>query len=295
MKLYSPATVKQIIDKYKFHFQKSLGQNFLIDGNIINKIVESANINSQDVVLEIGPGIGTLTCALADRAAKVIVIELDKNLVVILKETLAGYNNIEVISSDALKTNFDEIVSAKTDGQYGPGAKSYKVVANLPYYITTPLIMHAMESHFNIDLMVFMIQKEVAARMVAQPGSKDYGALTLGVGYYSEPQLVARVPKKVFMPQPEVESTVVRLKILDNPPVPVESEEVFFQVVRAAFGQRRKTLINALTGGMEGLDKNQIGQALSDSGINPERRGETLSFQEFASIANLISRNKTKE
>ena len=295
MKLYSPATVKQIIDKYKFHFQKSLGQNFLIDGNIINKIVGSANINNQDVVLEIGPGIGTLTCALADKAAKVIVIELDKNLIVILKETLAGYNNIEVISGDALKTNFDEIVSAKTDGQYGLGAKSYKVVANLPYYITTPLIMHAMESRFNIDLMVFMIQKEVAARMVAPPGSKDYGALTLGVGYYSEPQLVARVPKKVFMPQPEVESTVVSLKILDNPPVPVEREEVFFQVVRAAFGQRRKTLINALTGGMEGLDKNQIGQALSILEIDPERRGETLSFQEFASIANLISRNKTKE
>lgn len=288
MKLYSPAIVRQIIEKHKFHFQKSLGQNFLIDGNIVNKIVEAAGINTDDTVLEIGAGIGTLTSALAEKAGKVVVIEIDKNLLPILGETLAGCENVEIFTGNALRTDFDELVYEKTGGVYGKGQRAYKVVANLPYYITTPLVMHALESHFNIDLMVFMVQKEVAERIVAQPGGKDYGALTLGVNYYSEPQKVIRVPKKVFMPQPEVESAVVRLKTRAKPPALVEDEEFFFQVVRAAFGQRRKTLANTVSGLNEKLEKSTVAKTLSDIGIDPGRRGETLSFEEFARIANTI-------
>lgn len=289
MKLYSPATVRRIVEKYKFHFQKNLGQNFLIDGNIINKIVETAEVTGTDVVLEIGAGIGTLTRALAEKAGKVIVIEIDKNLQPILDETLAGCENIEIFWGNALKENFDELIRQKTGGLFGAGGKAYKVVANLPYYITSPLIMQALESHFNIDLMVIMVQKEVAERMSALPGNKDYGALTLGINYYSDPQRVTKVPKKVFMPQPEVESAVVKLKIRGTPPVMVDNEIIFFRVVRAAFGQRRKTLANALADTFEGFEKNDVTRLLAGIGIDPGRRGETLSFEEFARIANTIA------
>jgi len=260
MKLYSPATVRQVIDKYKFTFQKNLGQNFLVDGNIVNKIVDAASLGSEDTVLEIGAGIGTLTSALADRAGKVVVIEIDKNLQPVLAETLSGYANIDMFWGNALKTDFDTLVEEKTQGQYGKNGRSFKVVANLPYYITTPLLMHALENRFNISLMILMVQKEVAERITAAPGSKDYGALTLGVNYYSDPQQVMKVPRKVFMPQPDVESVVVRLIPRKNPPASVENEQAFFLVVRAAFGQRRKTLLNALSS--LGVDKNKIGEGV---------------------------------
>lgn len=286
MKLYSPATVRQVIDKYKFTFQKNLGQNFLVDGNIVNKIVDAASLGSEDTVLEIGAGIGTLTSALADRAGKVVVIEIDKNLQPVLAETLSGYANIDMFWGNALKTDFDTLVEEKTQGQYGKNGRPFKVVANLPYYITTPLLMHALENRFNISLMILMVQKEVAERITAAPGSKDYGALTLGVNYYSDPQQVMKVPRKVFMPQPDVESVVVRLIPRKNPPASVENEQAFFLVVRAAFGQRRKTLLNALSS--LGVDKNKIGLMLPDLGIDPGRRGETLSFEEFARVSNFL-------
>ncbi len=286
MKLYSPAAVRQIIDKYKFTFQKSLGQNFLVDGNIVNKIVNAALLTNEDAVLEIGAGIGTLTSALADRAGRVIVIEIDQNLQPVLRETLSGYANIDLFWGNALKTDFDALVDEKTKGQYGKRGRPFKVVANLPYYITTPLLMHALEHRFNISLMIVMVQKEVAQRITAAPGSRDYGALTLGVNYFSEPQQIIKVPRRVFMPQPDVESAVIRLTPRENPPVPVESEQTFFRVVRAAFGQRRKTLLNALSS--LGVDKNTIAGILPGLGIDPGRRGETLSFGEFARIANAL-------
>ena len=293
MKLYSPAIVREIIEKYRFRFRKSLGQNFLIDGNIVNKIIESAGVEEDDVVLEIGAGIGTLTRALSEKAAKVIVVEIDKNLMPILDETLVGCENVEVVNGNALKINFDDLVYEKTGGAYGPGQKPYKIVANLPYYITTPLIMHALENHFNVSLIVFMIQKEVADRLVALPGTKDYGALTLGVNYYSAPRAMAHVPKQVFMPQPEVESTVVRLDVRDGPPAQVADEETFFRIVRAAFGQRRKTLANAISV-LDCLDKKEVGEMLSALGIDPVRRGETLSFEEFARLSNEVYKILTK-
>lgn len=295
MKLYSPATVRQIVEKYGFRFQKSLGQNFLIDGNIVNKIAGSAELDRDDVVLEIGAGIGTLTSALAERAGKVIVIEIDRNLQPILAETLADFDNVEIVIGNALKTDFDQIVREKTGDQYGRAAKPYKLTANLPYYITTPLIMHALENHFNISTAVFMIQKEVAERITALPGGKDYGALTIGVNYFSEPQLVLRVPKMVFMPQPEVESAVLRLKVRENPPVHVEDEQLFFKVVKAAFGQRRKTLLNAISGLMPGMDKSEAARWMNVAGIDSGRRGETLSIEEFARLANTIYRLISEE
>lgn len=286
MKLYSPATVRQIVDKYKFHFQKSLGQNFLVDGNIVNKIVDGAGITKDDVVLEIGAGIGTLTRAMAEKAGKVIVIELDRNLKAILDETLDGLDNVTIHWGNALKADFDQLVENTTGGEFGPRGRSYKVVANLPYYITTPLIMHGLENHFNINVMVFMIQKEVAERITADPGGKDYGALTLAINYYTEPSTVTQVPRQVFIPQPEVESTVIRLDRRTEPPVEILNEGYFFKVVKAAFAQRRKTLANNLTGLLPGTEKSEVAKLLTELGIDPVRRGETLSLEEFARIAN---------
>lgn len=294
MKLYSPATVKKLIEKYNFHFQKNWGQNFLIDGNIVHKIVETAGLNSEDIILEIGPGIGTLTRAVADKAAKVIVIEIDRNLKPILQETLSDHNNIDIFWGNALKIDFDRLISEKAGGQFGSGGKSYKLIANLPYYITTPLIMHVLESRFHVSAMVIMVQKEVAQRMTALPGTKDYGVLTLAVYYYSQPEILLRVPRTVFMPQPEVDSAVVRLTPREQPPGGIDSEEMFFRVIRSAFGQRRKTLANTLAGVAEGLDKSRMAQVLAGLGINPGRRGETLSFEEFAEVSNAVYRLAAK-
>lgn len=292
MKLYSPATVRQLIDKYKFHFQKSLGQNFLVDNNIINKIIDGAGIGPEDTVLEIGAGIGTLTRALAERAGKVVVIELDRKLEPILNETLSGLDNIEIHWGNALKVNWDELLKDKSEGGYGLGGKPYKIVANLPYYITTPLMMHALESRYNLSTMVVMIQKEVAERITANPGKKDYGALTVAVNFYSVPGLVTYVPRTVFLPQPEVDSAVIRLDILTDPPVRVPDEKTFFEVVKAAFGQRRKTLANTLGKFSDTVGKAELVGMLNEAGIDPGRRGETLSLKEFATVADIIYKAK---
>lgn len=285
--LASPVVVKNIIEKYGFRFKKALGQNFLIDRNVVTNICKTADLKKSDLVVEIGPGIGTLTEQLAHYAGHVIAVELDKDLIGILEENLRAYGNVTIIQNDILKMNLDKVVGdfrKEHDLAEGP----YKVVANLPYYITTPVLMYLMENNFNISEIVVMIQKEVAERIAAQPGSKDYGALSLAVRYYTEPALVMRVPRTVFIPKPEVDSAVIKLKRLSRPPVEVKDEELLFRIIRAAFGQRRKTLLNSLRGGL-GCDKEVIKKALTQVGINPERRGETLTLQEFAALSNIFS------
>ncbi len=280
-RLYSPAVVKEVIEKHGFRFSKSLGQNFLIDGNIIDKIIEGSSIGIDDGIIEIGPGIGTLTQKLCESAGKVIAIELDNNLLPILEETLGDYNNIEVIHGDVLKVDLNKIINEKLEG------RKVKVVANLPYYITTPIIMKLLEENLAIDKIVVMVQKEVALRMKASPGSKDYGALSVAVQYYSEPEIIVDVPKNVFMPRPNVDSAVIMLDVYNEPAIKVKDQRLFFNVIKAAFGKRRKTLLNALTSGI-GLDKEEIEAALGRSGIDPIRRGETLDITEFARIADEI-------
>ncbi len=284
--LCSPAKVTEILKRHQFRTNKKFGQNFLVDANIINKIVMAADISDDDLVVEIGPGIGVLTAALAKKARQVIAVEIDNKLIPILKETLAAYDNIEIVLADAMEVNFDRLIYNKTNEGLG---SSYKLVANLPYYITTPLIMHLLNNKFNIDSMVIMVQKEVALRMVANPNNKDYGALTVAVQYYTEPQILFKVPRTVFYPQPEVDSAVVRLKRRKTPAVKVADEKLFFQIVRAAFGQRRKTLLNALTGSKIELTKEEWLAILNKANIDPKRRGETLTLEEFALIANNLA------
>lgn len=290
MKLSNPTRIKGIINSFDFRFKKNLGQNFLTDANIVNKIVAGAEITEDDLVLEVGPGIGTLTEALSEKAGKVIAVELDQKLIPILQETLGQFENIEIVQGDALKINLDQLITEKSNNAFGKGAKAFKVVANLPYYITTPLVMHFLEEGFNIDSITIMIQREVADRMNATPGSKDYGALTVAVQFYTETNIVTRVPKGAFIPQPEVESTVIRLKRRLTPPVQVANSSTFFKVVKAAFGQRRKTLLNALNNSGWPLTKEDWEEVLRLSNIDGKRRGETLSLQEFASLTNLLER-----
>lgn len=286
--LTSPTVVREIIQSHGFKVRKALGQNFLMDANIIEKIVQAANLTENDLVFEIGPGLGVLTRRLARSAGKVLAVEIDQNLLPILQETLADLPQAEVVHGDALKVNFDQLASERTGGLFGQGAGAYKLVANLPYYITTPLLMHLLNNGFNLELLVVMMQKEVADRLKAHPGGKDYGSLSVVVQYYTLPEVVARVPKTVFYPAPDVESTVIRLTRRPVPPVKLRSEETFFKVVRAAFGQRRKTLLNSLTG--SGLaDKETWIEILLQAGIDPVRRGETLSMDEFAQLANGFS------
>ncbi|MBO8138146.1 MAG: 16S rRNA (adenine(1518)-N(6)/adenine(1519)-N(6))-dimethyltransferase RsmA [Desulfotomaculum sp.] len=287
--LSSPTKVKEVLNRYHFHTKKSLGQNFLIDGNIINKIIQAADINKEDLVVEIGPGIGVLTSALADSARQVIAVEIDKQLAPVLKETLADYSNIDVIFADAMNVNFDQLVGDKTNGLFGDGANSFKLVANLPYYITTPIIMHMLTSKFNLHSLVIMVQKEVGLRMTALPGSKDYGALTVAVQYYTRPEIVFKVPRTVFYPRPEVDSVVVKLKVRSVPAVKVKDEEIFFKVVRAAFAKRRKTLLNALSGSDIEISKEQWADLLREVNIDNKRRGETLTIDEFALISNVLA------
>ncbi|AEG58440.1 16S rRNA (adenine(1518)-N(6)/adenine(1519)-N(6))-dimethyltransferase RsmA [Desulforamulus ruminis] len=287
--LTSPAAVREIINAHGFKVRKALGQNFLMDANIIDKIVQAANLSEQDLAFEIGPGLGVLTRRLARSAGKVLAVEIDRNLLPILKETLADSAGAEVIHGDALKLDFDRLASEKTGGIFGSRARAYKLVANLPYYITTPLLIHLLTGGFNLECMVVMMQKEVADRLKAPPGGKDYGSLSVLVQYFTQPEVVARVPKTVFYPAPEVESTVIRLTRRPAPPVALDHEETFFKVVRAAFGQRRKTLLNALAG--SGLADKQIWtEVLGRAGLDPARRGETLSLEEFAQLANAFSR-----
>ena len=263
-----------ILKAFGIHMSKKLGQNFLIDEMVVDGIVKAADIVPGEAVLEIGPGIGTLTQGLAEAGAQVTAVELDRRLLSVLEKTLAGYENVRVIHGDILMVNIKEEMQAP----------AYKVVANLPYYITTPIIMNLLESRFPIKCLVTMIQKEVAERMVAKPGSKDYGALSVAVQYYTQPEIMFMVPPKSFIPAPAVESAVIRCTVREAAPVDLEDERLFFRAVKAAFGQRRKTLSNTLKAA--GISGEQVKVILEKAQIDSTRRGETLSLQEFADIAN---------
>ncbi len=282
-KLYSPKVIKEIIHKHGFRFSKSLGQNFLIDGNIIDNICDGSDINSQDEILEIGPGIGTLTQGLCKRAKKVLAVELDKRLIPILEDTLSIYKNLEIINGDILKIDLEKLLKEKFENE------KIKVVANLPYYITTPIIMKLLEERLNIEKIVVMVQKEVAERMKAKPGSKDYGALSIATQYYSKPQIIVNVPKNVFMPRPNVDSSVILFDVYDKPPIEVLDEKLMFMVVKAAFGKRRKTLSNSLSSGNLGISKKQVVEVLNMVNINPKLRGEVLDIKDFAKISDCIT------
>lgn len=282
-RLISPRITKEVVQKYGFKFSKSLGQNFLIDENILNKIIDGAAVTKEDYVIEVGPGIGTLTQALADQAKAVVAVEIDKSLLPILAETLGPFKNVSVVNGDVLKLNLHELIQERF------GGAPVKVIANLPYYVTTPIIMKFLEESLPLKNMVVMIQKEVADRMQAKPGTKDYGALSVAVQYYCEPKIITRVPPSAFIPQPSVESAVIRLTLLESPRVKVKDEEMLFQVVRAAFGKRRKTLLNALSSSDLGVDKEQVKAALAKAKIEENRRGETLTIEEFGLLADSVA------
>lgn len=275
-------STREIIEKYGFDFRKKYGQNFLTDDGILDRIVEVAAVTKDDCVLEIGPGIGTLTMRLAQEAGEVIAVEIDRNLIPILHETLAEYDNVTVIHGDILKTDIRGLISERGGGRL-------KVVANLPYYITTPIIMTLFESHLPLESVTVMVQKEVAQRMKTGPGSKEYGALSLAVQYYSRPEIVAAVPASCFMPRPKVDSTVIRLDVYKEPPVEVSDEKWFFAVIRASFNQRRKTLANGLANaGHLGVKRQQVEEALATMGLPTSVRGETLSLEQFAELSNRL-------
>jgi len=281
--LSSPKVIKEILEQTGFKFSKSLGQNFLIDENVLNTIIDGADINKNTCVIEIGPGFGTLTQRLCMNAKKVVAIEIDKTAVPILHENLGEFTNLKIINEDVLKCDLNSIINDEFDGE------DVKIVANLPYYITTPIIMHLLENKINISSICIMIQKEVAQRITAKPSTKDYGALSVGVNYYSEPRLICSVPPSAFIPMPKVSSAVISLDIRNEAPVKVNSEKGYFKVVRAAFNQRRKTMLNALSNsGDIPMSKQQILDVLNECNIDEKRRGETLSLKEFADIANKI-------
>lgn len=286
-KLSNPQKTIEVIKKYQFNFQKKFGQNFLIDERVIDKIIAAAEITKEDCVLEIGPGIGTLTQMLAEHAKQVIAVEIDKNLIPVLEDTLGDYDNILIINQDILKVDINELAE-----KYN-GGKPIKVVANLPYYITTPIIMGLFESHVPLDSVTVMVQKEVAQRMQEGPNCKEYGALSLAVQYYAKPYLVANVPPNCFMPRPNVGSAVIRLTRWEQCPVQVEDEKFMFALIRAAFNQRRKTLVNAVNNAKEvGITKEQMTEALNELGYSPTIRGEALSLQEFAALSNTLVKGK---
>ncbi|WP_026665391.1 16S rRNA (adenine(1518)-N(6)/adenine(1519)-N(6))-dimethyltransferase RsmA [Butyrivibrio sp. FC2001] len=273
---------KAVIEKYNLSIQKKFGQNFLIDDSVLSRTVEAAGVTKEDTVLEIGPGIGTMTQYIAESAGKVIAVEIDRMLIPILADTLSDYDNVKVINEDILKVDIEKIVQEEN------GGKPIKVVANLPYYITTPILMRLLESELPIESITVMVQKEVADRMAEKPGSKDYGALSLAIQYYTEPSMVQIVPPSCFIPQPGVDSAVIHLKCHKNPPVETKDSKFLFSVIRAAFSQRRKTLANGVTNGNLGISREQVVSALEKLSINPSIRGEKLSLQEFADISNLL-------
>lgn len=281
-RLSSHQATKEVVQKHNFKFSKSLGQNFLIDTNVIDRILEGARVKEGDYVIEVGPGIGTLTKEMGRSAEKVVAIEIDKTLIPILEETLEDFPNIEVINQDILKVNVQELVKEKLNG--GP----VKLVANLPYYITTPIVMKFLEEDIPVTDIVVMVQKEVADRMNAKPNTKDYGALSVAVQYYCDTEIVAKAPRHMFMPQPNVDSTVIGLHVREEQIYHVDNEDIFFKTVKASFGQRRKTLLNSL-GGLGFLSKDQIKEALKEANIDEKRRGETLSIEEFATLANAVN------
>ena len=280
-KLSDPKKTIEVIQKYQFAFHKRFGQNFLIDAHVLEKIVSAAGITKDDCVLEIGPGIGTMTQYLAESAGQVIAVEIDTNLLPILADTLKDYSNVKVINQDILKVDINELVKEYNNG------RPIKVVANLPYYITTPIIMGLFESNVPIDNITVMVQKEVADRMQVGPGSKDYGALSLAVQYYASPYIVANVPPNCFIPRPNVGSAVIRLTRYQEPPVQVKDPKLMFKLIRASFNQRRKTLQNGLNNSPEiSFSKEEITKAIESLGVSPSVRGEALSLEQFAQLAN---------
>jgi 16S rRNA (adenine1518-N6/adenine1519-N6)-dimethyltransferase len=282
--LGNPQNTIEILNKYKFVFQKKFGQNFLIDTHVLDKIIRAANITKEDLVLEIGPGIGTLTQYLCENAREVIAVEIDKMLLPILEDTLSEYENVTVINQDILKLDLKTLVQERN------GGKPIKVVANLPYYITTPIIMDLFEKHVPLINITVMVQKEVADRMQAGPGSKDYGALSLAVQYYAKPYIAANVPPNCFMPRPGVGSAVINLTLHEEPPIHILDEGLLFRIIRASFNQRRKTLVNGLNNSQElSYNKEQIQKALNTLGISENIRGEALRLEQFSSLANLLS------
>ncbi|MGI6721191.1 MAG: 16S rRNA (adenine(1518)-N(6)/adenine(1519)-N(6))-dimethyltransferase RsmA [Anaerovoracaceae bacterium] len=287
MKPYTVKSIKELKNKYNFRMTKSLGQNFLTDRGIIEEIVEGAEIGPDDLVIEIGPGMGVLTSVVAERARKVIAIEIDSGLLPILAQTLAEYDNIEIINADVLKSDLRKLIenARASDDKID----KVEIIGNLPYYITTPIIMKILEEEVPASGITVMMQKEVADRIKAHPGTKAYGALSVAVQYYCVVHDIAAVPREVFVPQPKVDSTVLRLEIRDKKPVDLLDEKFFFICIRAGFSSRRKTLLNCLTG-LEGRDKDEIRALLVDMGIDPSRRAETLSIEEFAHLANNMKR-----
>lgn len=274
---------KQIIQKYNFFLKKGFGQNFLIDTSILDSIVEAADINKQDCVLEIGPGIGSLTQVLCESANKVIAVEIDTKLTNILNDTLSDYNNIEILNNDILKLDILDIIYEKNDN------KPIKVVANLPYYITTPIIMELLEKKLPIESITVMVQKEVAERMQAIPSTKDYGTLSLAVQYYSNPQIIMNVSSDCFIPKPNVDSSIIHLKLLKEPSVNVKSQEFLFKIIKIGFSQRRKTLINCLNNSNDiKLSKENIAKAINEIGLDEKIRGEALSLKQFALLSDIL-------
>ena len=286
-RLSSHRATKEIVNKHNFKFSKSLGQNFLIDDNVIDKIIARSRLSETDKIIEVGPGIGTLTREMGKTAQNVVAIEIDKTLIPILKETLADLDNVEVVNEDILKVDIQGLINEKLDG--GP----VKLIANLPYYITTPIVMKFLEEDIPVTDIVVMVQKEVADRMNAKPSTKDYGALSVAVQYYCDTEIVAKAPRHMFVPQPNVDSIVIGLHVRSERKYKVDNEDIFFKTVKASFGQRRKTLLNSL-GGLGFLTKDQIKEALQAANIDAKRRGETLSIDEFANLSNEINKISSK-
>ena len=288
--LGNPQNTIAVLQKYNFSFQKKFGQNFLIDTHVLDKIIRSAEITKDDFVLEIGPGIGTMTQYLAFAAREVVAVEIDKALIPILEDTLSSYDNVTVINEDVLKLDIVKLAQERN------GGKPIKVVANLPYYITTPIIMGLFESHVPVQSITVMVQKEVADRMQVGPGTKDYGALSLAVQYYAKPYIAANVPPNCFMPRPKVGSAVIRLECHEEPPVQVKDEKLMFRIIRASFNQRRKTLANGLKNSPEiSLSREGIEQAIAELGKGTSVRGEALNLEEFATLSNIVGRLQQEE
>ena len=286
-KIGTPGRTVEVLQKYQFNFQKKYGQNFLIEPQVLETIVDAAHIQADDCVLEIGPGIGTMTQYLAEQAREVVAVEIDKALIPILQDTLSEYPNVTIINEDILKVDLEKLVKEKNDG------RPVKVVAHLPYYITTPIIMQLFESHVPLHSITIMVQTEVAQRMQVGPGTKDYGALSLAVQYYSRPEIITHVPPTCFIPRPNVGSTVIRLTRYEKPPVEAADESFLFSLIRASFNQRRKTLVNGLSNASGlNLSKAQITEALEQMGLPANVRGETFTLEQFARLSELLYRKK---
>ena len=281
-----PQNTIAVLQKYNFVFQKKFGQNFLIDSHVLEKIVDAAQITDEDCVLEIGPGIGTMTQYLAESAREVVAVEIDRALIPILQDTLSAYDNVTVLNEDIMKVDVGRIVRERNQG------RPIKVVANLPYYITTPIVMSLLENHVPVQSITIMVQKEVADRMQVGPGTKDYGALSLAVQYYALPEVVAHVPANCFMPRPNVDSTVIRLTRYQKTQVEAQDEKHLFALIRASFNQRRKTLANGLANGL-GISREQVAAALEEMGLSATVRGEALTLEQFADLSNLLKKDSS--